>query len=148
MFFQLLPHDEYPEQFLKHKLPINLPGLGVVLSTLLATLFFATPPLASPFSKHNPLTDTLLEAGGDDYEDGGETWGILTEPESLHQVREAIEALGLEVNSGKWIMVPQNGFQVEGETLVKLMRLMEKLDNHDDVQNIWNNADFDESELQ
>ena len=93
------------------------------------------------------LTETLIEAGADDYEDDGDNWGILTAPEDLHQVRENLEASDIPVASSKIVMIPNTEISIEGETLTKVMRLMETFDDHDDVQNVWNNADFDESEL-
>ncbi|CAM2009750.1 YebC/PmpR family DNA-binding transcriptional regulator [Acanthopleuribacter pedis] len=93
------------------------------------------------------VTEICLEVGGEDIEDGGEFWAFISAPEDLHAVRDALEEQGLEVESAKWEMLPQNHIQVEGETLEKVMRLMEKLDDCDDVQNVWNNADFDEAAL-
>ncbi len=93
------------------------------------------------------MTEICLEVGAEDIEDGDEFWAIISAPEDLHAVREALEAEGLEVESAKWEMLPQNHIQVEGETLEKVIRLMEKLEDNDDVQNVWNNADFDEAEV-
>lgn len=93
------------------------------------------------------LTETLLEAGADDYEEAGEFWGILTAPEELHAVREQLEGMKIEVESAKWEMIPKTEMTIEGETLEKVIKLMEKLEDNDDVQNVWNNADFDESAL-
>ena len=93
------------------------------------------------------VTEICLECGAEDYEDAGETWAVITAPEDLHAVRDSLESQGLEIESAKWEMLPQNVIQVEGETLEKVMRLMEKLEDNDDVQNVWNNADFDESAL-
>ncbi len=93
------------------------------------------------------LTETVIEAGGEDYEDGGEFWGILTSAEELHQVRGVLEELGVEVNSAKLAMLPNTDMTIEGETLQKVLRLMEMLEDLDDVQNVYTNADFNEAEL-
>lgn len=93
------------------------------------------------------ITEIVLEAGADDYEDADEFWGILTQPDELHVVRDALEEQGLEIESAKWEMFPQNPMAIEGDTLQTVFKLMEILDDHDDVQNVWNNADFDESDL-
>lgn len=103
--------------------------------------------IAKTVADEDSLTEALLEAGADDYEDAGENWGILTEPEELHQVREALEGQDLEVTSAKWVMIPNTELTIGGDTLKKVMRLMEMLEDNDDVQNVWNNADFDEAEL-
>jgi YebC/PmpR family DNA-binding regulatory protein len=93
------------------------------------------------------LTELLLEAGADDYEDSGEHWGIYTEIEDLHTVRDELEKLGREPESAKLVMTPNTEVQIEGDTLKKVMKLMDMLDDNDDVQNVWNNADFNIDEL-
>lgn len=93
------------------------------------------------------ITEIALESGADDYEDAGEFWGILTAPEELHAVRDELEKQELSVDSAKWEMFPQNPIKVEGDTLKAIFKLMELFEDHDDVQNVWNNADFDEAEL-
>lgn len=93
------------------------------------------------------VTDLALEAGADDYDDSGECWGILTAPESLHAVRDELEKVSVSIESAKMEMFPQNPMKIEGDTLKKVLKLMEVFDDHDDVQNVWNNADFDEAEL-
>lgn len=94
------------------------------------------------------LTEIVLEVGAEDYEDSGEFWGVLTAPEELHAVRDALEEQGLGVESAKWEMFPQTPIKVEGETLAQIIKLMEVFEDHDDVQNVWNNADFDEADLE
>lgn len=93
------------------------------------------------------LTELLLEAGAEDYEDAGEFWGIYTEDSDLHTVLEALEGLGCEVDAAKLEMVPSTEITIDGDTLNSVIRLMEALDDLDDVQNVWNNADFDEAAL-
>jgi len=93
------------------------------------------------------LTMAILEAGADDYEDGGENWGVLTDPADLHTVRDALEGQDLEILSGKLVMIPNTELTITGDTLKKVMQLVEVLEDNDDVQNVWNNADFDEAEL-
>ena len=98
--------------------------------------------------KEEALAESVIEAGGEDYEDEGEFWGVLTAADELHAVREELEGRGHEIESAKLIMTPDNEIQAEGEILTGLMRLMEGFDDHDDVQNVWTNADFDESSVQ
>ena len=99
------------------------------------------------------LCDLLTDLGEDPdaiiagRPDAGEFWGITTAAEDLHAVREGLEGQECEVESAKLVMVPNTEVNVSGETLTSLMKLMDMLDDNDDVQNVWNNADFDESEL-
>lgn len=93
------------------------------------------------------LTELVLEVGAEDYEEGEEFWGIITAADELHQVREALDNMGIEANSAKLIMSPNTQITVTGDTLTKIFKLMEMLEDYDDVQNVYNNADFDEAEL-
>jgi len=93
------------------------------------------------------ITELVLETGAEDLEDAGEFWGILTAPDELHMVCKNLEDQDVDYASAKLVMVPQTPMEVTGETLTKLMKLVEALDDHDDVQNVFNNADFDEAEL-
>lgn len=93
------------------------------------------------------IAEKVIEAGADDYEEGDEYWGISTAVEELHAVSRALEEAGCDIESAKLIMSPTNEITVEGDNLKKLMKLVELFDDHDDVQNVYTNADFDEAEL-
>lgn len=93
------------------------------------------------------IAEMVIEAGAEDYEEGDTFWGVTTAADELHQVSKALEDAGADINSAKLIMNPTNEITVGGETLTKLMKLVELFDDHDDVQNVYTNADFDESEL-
>ncbi|MDJ0835078.1 MAG: YebC/PmpR family DNA-binding transcriptional regulator [Acidobacteriota bacterium] len=93
------------------------------------------------------MTDIILEAGAEDLEDAGDFWGVTTASDELHTVAKALEEQGLEYESAKLVMIPTTEITISGDTLTKVMRLMEMLDDQDDVQNVFNNADFDEAEL-
>ncbi len=106
---------------------------------------YLTIPKAS--KTEDELTEVLLEVGAEDYEDAGEFWGITTAAEELHAVREGLEGLSIEVDAAKLVKVPNTELSISGDLLQSLMKLMDMLDDNDDVQNVWNNADFDEAEL-
>ncbi|MCB9398694.1 MAG: YebC/PmpR family DNA-binding transcriptional regulator [Acidobacteria bacterium] len=93
------------------------------------------------------LTEILIEIGAEDYEDLEESWGIYTAFDDLHVISDRLEKMGLSIESAKMVMVPQNEMQITGETLQKVMKLIDLFQDHDDVQDVWSNADFDESEL-
>jgi len=93
------------------------------------------------------LTEAVLEAGAEDYEDAGEVWGVLTAPDELHTVAGALDEQKVDYDSAKLVMIPTNELEVTGDDLTTLMKMMDLLDDHDDVQNVFNNADFDEAEL-
>jgi YebC/PmpR family DNA-binding regulatory protein len=93
------------------------------------------------------LLELVLEAGGEDVRDDGGNWEILTPPERLEQVREAIASKGVEITSAEISMIPKNTVKLEGKKAQQLLAMMEGLEEHEDVQNVWANFDIDESEI-
>jgi YebC/PmpR family DNA-binding regulatory protein len=94
------------------------------------------------------LLNAVLENGGDDMNDDGDTWEIITTPESFEAVRDAVKALGVEPASAQVAMVPQNYIKLEGTDARTMLKLMEMLDDHDDVQRVWANFDIEEKEIE
>jgi YebC/PmpR family DNA-binding regulatory protein len=94
------------------------------------------------------LLNAVLENGGDDMNDDGDTWEIITAPESFEAVRDAVKALGVEPASAQVAMVPQNYIKLEGTDARTMLKLMEMLDDHDDVQRVWANFDIEEKEIE
>ncbi len=90
------------------------------------------------------IMEAALEAGADDVLDDGESWTIQTAMADFSTVREGLESAGIAMQSAELAMVPANLVAVPVETAVKLLRLMEALDDNDDVQNVYANADFPE----
>ena len=93
------------------------------------------------------LLEVVLEAGGDDVRDDGGNWEILTPPDRLHAANEALGARGIQVTSAEISMVPKDSVKVEGKKAQQLLSMMEALEEHEDVQNVWANFDIDESEI-
>jgi YebC/PmpR family DNA-binding regulatory protein len=94
------------------------------------------------------LLNAVLEAGGDDMNDDGDTWEIMCAPETFEAVRDAVKALGIEPASAQVAMVPQNYVKLEGSDARTMLKLMEMLDDHDDVQRVWANFDIEEKEIE
>jgi YebC/PmpR family DNA-binding regulatory protein len=90
------------------------------------------------------LMELALEAGADDVKLEGEHWEILSAPESHHAVLEALEKAGIPTASAEIGMIPKNLMAVDPKNLPGVMKLMEALEEHDDVQNVYTNADFGE----
>lgn len=91
------------------------------------------------------LMELALEAGADDVKLEGEHWEILSAPESHHAVLEALEKAGIPTASAEIGMIPKNLMDVDPKNLPGVMKLMEALEEHDDVQNVYTNADFGEA---
>ena len=94
------------------------------------------------------LLELVLEAGADDMKDDGSTWYIVTPPELLEAVREALVKAGITPASAELSMVPQNYIKLTGQQAAQMLRLVEALEEHDDVQHVYANFDIDESEIQ
>jgi YebC/PmpR family DNA-binding regulatory protein len=94
------------------------------------------------------LLNAVLEAGGDDMNDDGDSWEIMTPPEAFETVRDAVKALGIEPSSAQVAMVPQNYIKLEGSDARTMLKLMEMLDDHEDVQRVWANFDIEEKEIE
>jgi transcriptional/translational regulatory protein YebC/TACO1 len=94
------------------------------------------------------LLEVALEAGADDMSDDGGVWEIVSPPESFEGVRDAVKALGLEPASAEVAMIPQNYVKLQGKDAQVMLKLMEALDDHDDVQHVWANFDIEEKEIE
>ncbi|MFO0627018.1 MAG: YebC/PmpR family DNA-binding transcriptional regulator [Polyangiales bacterium] len=93
------------------------------------------------------LFDVALGAGADDIADEGEEWLVSTPPTEVDVVRNALEAAKIESKSAQIVMVPKNAVQVEGRDAEQVLRLVELLDDHDDVQNVFANFDVSDEEM-
>jgi YebC/PmpR family DNA-binding regulatory protein len=90
------------------------------------------------------LMDVAVGAGADDYSDEGEEWQVLTPMESLDAVGKALEAAKVEVKSSKLELIAKNRKTVTGRDAEVCLNLLEAIDDHDDVQNVF--TDFDVSD--
>jgi YebC/PmpR family DNA-binding regulatory protein len=99
-------------------------------------------------ANEDELLNAALDAGADDMNDDGSVWEIVSAPESFEAVREAVKGLGLEPASAEVAMIPQNYIKLQGKDAQQMLRLMEALDDHDDVQHVWANFDIEEKEIE
>ena len=99
-------------------------------------------------AKEDDLMNIVLEAGGDDLNDDGENWEILTEPSAFEAVLEAVKKAGIEPASSSVAMIPDTYVKLEGQAANTMIRLMEALEDQDDVQNVHSNFDIDEKLLE
>ena len=89
------------------------------------------------------------DAGADDVERDGSTFTVSAAPENLAQVREALEAAGLQIESAGLSMVPKTTVAISDESTAKqVVRLVEGLEENDDVQDVYANFDIPEAVLE
>jgi len=102
-------------------------------------------------AKTGPDEDTLmeivLEAGAEDMTAEGETYEITTSPEAFGAVRDALEAQGIVAESAEIQLVPENTVKVGDKDAEQVLKLMELLEDHDDVQHVYANFDIDDDVL-
>jgi YebC/PmpR family DNA-binding regulatory protein len=94
------------------------------------------------------LLSAALDAGADDLNDDGSAWQIVCAPEQFEAVRDAIKALGVELASAQIAMIPQNYIKLVGKDAQQMLKLMEAIEEHDDVQHVWANFDVEEKEIE
>ena len=94
------------------------------------------------------LMDTAIEAGADDFKDDGELWEIISTPETFDQIREAVTAAGVKPVSAQIAMLPKNLVKLEGKTAQQMIKLMDVLEEQDDVQHVWSNFDIEAKEIE
>jgi len=99
-------------------------------------------------AKEDDLMAIVLEAGGEDLRDDGDNWEILTDPTSYEAVLDAVKKAGIEPAAASVGLIPQNYIKLEGAAASQMIRLMEALEDHDDVQNVHSNFDIDQKLLE
>lgn len=90
------------------------------------------------------VLEIALEAGADDMQEGEEVFEVLCQPAALTGVREALEAANMKLLSAELDMIPQNTVAVTGDAAATVQLLIERLEDNDDVQQVYSNAEFDE----
>ena len=99
-------------------------------------------------ASEDKLLGIVLDAGAEDIRDDGSSWYIVTPPEALDAVKDALTKGGITPASAEIGMVPQNYIKLTGSEASQMVRLVEALEEHDDVQHVYANFDIDESEIQ
>jgi YebC/PmpR family DNA-binding regulatory protein len=99
-------------------------------------------------ASEDKMLEIVLEAGAEDLKDDGSAWYVVTPPEALEKVKEALSKAGITPSSAEVAMVPQNYIKLTGQQATQMVRLVEALEEHDDVQHVYANFDIDESEIQ
>jgi transcriptional/translational regulatory protein YebC/TACO1 len=99
-----------------------------------------------------PLTEDdllaiILDAGADDLQAEGDSFTISTSPQAFEPVKRALEERGIALEQASIGKQPQNTVKVTGKDAENVLKLMEALEEHDDVQNVYSNFDIDEKDL-
>jgi YebC/PmpR family DNA-binding regulatory protein len=106
---------------------------------------FTVPKEAADEEK---MMGIVLDAGAEDLKDDGSSWEVVTPPEAFEKVREALVGAGINPASAEVGWVPQNYIKLTGAQAQQMVKMVEALEEHDDVQHVYANFDIDEKEIQ
>jgi YebC/PmpR family DNA-binding regulatory protein len=94
------------------------------------------------------LMDVVLEHGGEDLRDEGDTWEVITEPGSFEAVASAVKAAGIPTVMSEVTMLASTYTKLEGAHAAQMVRLLDALEDLDDVQNVHSNVDMDAEQVE
>jgi len=93
------------------------------------------------------IMEAVLEAGAEDITEEKDGYEIITDVESFEDVKNALIDADITIVNSELTMIPQNVIKLEGSQVQTILRLMEVLEEHDDVQNVYANFDIDDEEI-
>ena len=133
---------------LRHLFSKNGGNLGE--AGCVAWIFSKTGYLVVPNDRadEETLMNIVLEAGADDLREDGSNWEILAPAERVDAIKTALETAGVTPTVAEVTMLPQNTIQLAGSQARRFLKLMDAIEDHDDVQNVHANFDIAESEIE
>lgn len=99
-------------------------------------------------ASEDKLLELVTDAGADDMREDGSNWEVISSPDSFTQVVERLKAAQVHPAAAEVSMIPQTYVKLSGKNAAQMMRLMEDLEDHEDVQHVYANFDIEEAELQ
>jgi len=127
----------------KHNAKIGAPGSVLYLFKKRGTLLFDASAV-----DEDALMEAALELGAEDIQSGDGMLNVLTEPGAYFDIKQALEKKGFTAAGGEVTMLPDTHVRLEGEDAERVVKLINVLEDHDDVQNVYVNADIDESVIE
>jgi transcriptional/translational regulatory protein YebC/TACO1 len=91
--------------------------------------------------------EAALESGAEDFVREGDQYLVTTTPVQFHAVQDALRARGFAIDSAELAMVPRNTVRVEGADAERIVRLLDVLEELDDVSKVFSNFDIDAAQL-
>lgn len=104
--------------------------------------------VAKSAADEEKLMNLVLEAGGDDIRDEGDSWEIITEPAAFDAVATAIKNASVPTQMAEITLLASTYTKLEGAPAAQMVRLLEALEDQDDVQNVYSNFDMDAKQLE
>ena len=94
------------------------------------------------------LMDLVLDAGAEDLREEGGIFEVVTPPAEFANVKDRVDQEGLKVESAELTALPKNSIELKGDAAVQMLKLMEVIEDLDDVQKVYANFDIDDAELE
>ncbi|MGH7858634.1 MAG: YebC/PmpR family DNA-binding transcriptional regulator, partial [Candidatus Binatia bacterium] len=104
--------------------------------------------VAKERTEEERVMEVALEAGAEDVADADDAFEVVTSPERFHPVRDALDAAGMKLSSAEVTMMPNNTVRLSGAQAASALKLLDVLEENDDVQNVSANLDVDPEELE
>lgn len=101
-----------------------------------------------PEADFDAIFEAALEAGAEDVKEEDSVIEVVTDPNEFENVRNALDAAGFKFDSAEVTMIPQNMTPIEGKQAESLMKMIEVLEDNDDVQNVYANFDISDDEME
>ncbi|MBS3818391.1 YebC/PmpR family DNA-binding transcriptional regulator [bacterium] len=98
-------------------------------------------------ASEDDLLDLILEAGAEDLREDGSNYEIFTPPKSYESVVKSLKENNIDIAASNLGYIPQSYVKLTGKQAQQLLRLIDELEDHDDVKNVWSNFDIDEQEI-
>lgn len=131
--------SEVRHAFTKHGGNLGTDGSVAYLFNKIGSIVFSNG------EDEEKVMDVALEAGAEDIEMGEGMMEVVTPPESFHEVQKAMKDAGLEPEMSELIQRPTTETEVKGEDAEKVVKLIDALEEIDDVQDVFTNAIFSEA---
>jgi transcriptional/translational regulatory protein YebC/TACO1 len=96
----------------------------------------------SAIKNEDAFMEAILEAGAEDVKEEGDTMEVITSVADFESVKEAVATLGITPEVAELTRIPSNTVKLEGKAAETMLKLMEFIEDHDDVQNVYANFDI------
>jgi len=127
--------------FSKHNGSLGVTGSVSFLFDRKGLISFATG------QDFDAIFEAALEAGAEDVKDEGDAYEVITDPTNFIEVRDALATRGLQWETAEITMIPQTMVTLEGKQAEQMLKMMDKLEDNDDVQNVYANFDISDEEI-
>jgi YebC/PmpR family DNA-binding regulatory protein len=104
--------------------------------------------VAKQNASEDQLMNIVLDSGAEDLRDDGDNWEIISPPEAVETVAQALKTAGIEVANTEVALLPQAYVKLDGRNAEQMIKFLEALEEHEDVQHLYSNFDFDANELE